>query len=166
MLDLCLFLMDNFKPVSVSGATYTKFGNRGLGEGSWGMSDREFENFDVEDFATALIRFQNGATVSLDVSWACHAGEAGPHNVQLYGTDGGGIAFPGEFYTFDHESGEHVAKTDLPQCDIYAPDRFHNFINHLLDEEPLCVLPSQALTVQKILDAIATSCQSGREVRM
>ncbi|MDA1044292.1 MAG: Gfo/Idh/MocA family oxidoreductase, partial [Verrucomicrobia bacterium] len=33
LLDLCLFTMDNFEPVSASGAVYTKFGNRGLGEG-------------------------------------------------------------------------------------------------------------------------------------
>ncbi len=36
MLDLCLYTMGNFEPISVSGATYTKFGNRGLGEGGWG----------------------------------------------------------------------------------------------------------------------------------
>lgn len=40
-LDLCLHLLGNFNPVSVFGASYTKFGNRGLGEGGWGLSDRE-----------------------------------------------------------------------------------------------------------------------------
>ena len=37
MLDLCLWTINNYKPVSVVGATYTKFGNRGLGEGGWGF---------------------------------------------------------------------------------------------------------------------------------
>ena len=69
--------INNFEPVSVTGATYTKFGNRGLGEGGWGLSDRVAEApFDVDDFGTALIRFANGATVSLDTSWACHQASA------------------------------------------------------------------------------------------
>lgn len=56
MLDLCLYTINNFKPVSVVGASYTKFGNQGLGEGGWGLSDRAGIAFDVDDFASAFIR--------------------------------------------------------------------------------------------------------------
>ena len=45
-------------------------------------------------------------------------------------------------------------------------DRFHNFINHLRGEEELCTSTEQALTVQKILDGIAESNKTGKEVRL
>jgi len=166
LLDLCLFTMGNFEPVSVTGATYTKFGDRGLGEGGWGHSDREHAGFDVEDFASALIRFANGATVSLDVSWACHAEEGNRNDVHLYGTEAGARCFPAKLFRHGPATGEHVV-VDNPQAPLgFAPNRFHNFINHLRGEEELCVKPAEALAVQRVLDAIAESAASGREVRM
>jgi len=166
-LDLCLYLMDNFEPVSVFGATYTKFGQRGMGEGGWGKSDRSDIAFDVEDFATGLIRFANGATVSLDVSWACHAEEDNRADVHLYGTEAGAHAYSGKILQRDPQSGEyHTVQNLRPQLRYPHADRFHNFINHLLDGEELCVTLEQALIVQRVLDALAESSATGREVRL
>lgn len=166
-LDLSLYLMDNFEPVSVYGATYTKFGHRGLGEGGWGKSDRAEIPFDVEDFATGLIRFANGATVSLDVAWACHAEDDNRADVHLYGTEAGAHAMAGKVLRRDPATGEYLVVQNL-RSEVQYPhaDRFHNFINHLRGEEELCVTLEQALTVQKILDAIAESSVTGREVRL
>lgn len=166
MLDLCLFAMDNFDAVSVSGVTCTKFGNRGLGEGNWGHSDREHDTFDVEDFASALIRFGNGATVTLDVTWACHTDEPNRNDVRLFGTDAGASCFPAQIFRSPEVNGEYEV-LPAPESDpMFAPDRFHNLIRHLKDEEPLCVAPEEALKVQEILDAIAESSRTGREIRL
>ncbi len=170
VLDLCLYVMGNFEPVSVFGATYGKFGHRGLGEGGWGKSERTNITFDVEDFASGFIRFANGATVSLDVSWACHQAEPNRAGVEIYGTEGGANAFDGRLFT--PAAPDSVAKGYQVTQDIDAEvafphgDRFHNFINHLLGTEELCVTVEQALTVQRILDALAASAASGREVRL
>ena len=165
-LDLALYLLDNFEPISVSGATYTKFGHLGLGEGGWGKSDKENILFDVDDFATGLIRFSNGVTVSLDVSWACHAEEHDRADVQLYGTKGGALARNGKFYHPEPATGEYVIVQGV-NAPIKYPhtNRFHNFINHLTTGEELCVKIEQALGVQRILDALGTSAATGREVR-
>jgi len=166
LLDLCLFVMGRFDPVSVSGTTYTKFGNRGLGEGGWGHSEREHTDFDVDDFATALIRFPDGASVTLDVSWACHAEESNRNDVHVYGTEAGARCYPAKLFKHGEKDGEHQI-IDNPQADLaFSTDRFHNFINHILGEEELCVKPSEALAVQRILDAIAESSASGKEVRL
>lgn len=166
MLDLCLFAMDNFEPVSVSGVTYTKFGNRGLGEGGWGHSERQFEEFDVEDFASALIRFANGASVSLDVTWARHAAEGNDNDVELFGTEAGASCYPARLFRYGQKPGEYEV-VDHPQAELpYTADRFHNFINHLRGEEALCVTTRQALVVQRILDAVEESARTGREVRL
>lgn len=166
LLDLCLFTMDNFKPVTVSGSTYTKFGNRGLGEGSWGHSEREHPEFDVDDFASSLIRFENGATVTLDVSWACHAEEGNRNDVHLYGSEAGARCYPAKLFRYGEKPGEYTV-VENPDAELpFTPDRFHNFINHILDGETLCVTPEQALVVQRILDAIAESSATGREIQL
>jgi predicted dehydrogenase len=166
-LDLSLYLMDNFEPVSVFGSTYTKFGHRGLGEGGWGKSDRAEIPFDVEDFATGLVRFANGATVSLDVAWACHAEDENRADVHLYGTEAGAHAMAGKILRRDAQTGEYLTVQNV-RSEVRYPhaDRFHNFINHLRGEEDLCVTLEQALVVQKVLDGIAESSRTGREVRL
>jgi predicted dehydrogenase len=168
MLDLCLYTMDNFEPVSVVGATYTKFGNRGLGEGGWGLSDRSDVTFDVDDFASAFIRFANGSTVTLDTSWACHQAVGNSDNVEVFGTDGGATLRPARLFRAgkgDPSTYEILDELNVP-LKMPHQERFHNFINHLRGEEELCVTSHQALVVQKILDAIAESSRTGKEVRL
>lgn len=167
-LDLALFLLGDFHPVSVSGATYTKFGHLGLGGGGWGKSDKANLPFNVEDFATGFIRFSSGMTLALDVSWACHAEEGSREDVQLYGSKMGAMVRSRKRFYRNEETGEHVVAQEFPAMDVRYPhcDRFHNFINHLLGKEELCVTLDQAVAVQKILDAIAVSASTGKEVRL
>jgi predicted dehydrogenase len=167
MLDLCLWTINNFEPVSVTGATYTKFGNRGLGEGGWGLSDKVETKFDVDDFASAFIRFANGATVTLDTTWACHQATGNIENVEVFGTEGGASLRPARLFRGGTFPTAYEVVDDL-KMNLKMPhqERFHNFINHLRGEEELCVTPQQALTVQKILDAIAESNRTGKEVRL
>jgi len=168
MLDLCLYTMNNFEPVSVVGATYTKFGNRGLGEGGWGLSDRSEVPFDVDDFASAFIRFANGATVTLDTSWACHRAVSNSENVEIFGTEAGATLRPARLFRADPRPPASYEVLDDLKVELKMPhqERFHNFINHLRGEEELCVSTHQALVIQKILDGIAESNRTGKEVRL
>ncbi len=168
MLDLCLYTINNFEPVSVVGATYTKFGNRGLGEGGWGLSDRTEVPFDVDDFATAFIRFANGATVTLDTCWACHQAQGNRENIEIFGTEAGATLHPARLFRGSAALPAAYEIVDELKIALKMPhqERFHNFINHLRGEEALCVTTHQALVVQKILDAIAESNRTGREVRL
>lgn len=162
-LDACLFLIDNFDPVTVSGATYAKFGPRGLGEGGWGHSDRVHQEFDVDDFATAFIRMRNGATVTLEAVWAAHCADLQRFGVDIYGTEAGFSLDPIEFRHAGPE--EYVIERDfIRPLALPHGDKFHNLINHLCEGEELLVRPEQALAVQKILDAINESARTGREV--
>lgn len=167
VLDVALFLLDNFKPVSVSGATFTRFGQRGLGEGGWGISERDFDAFDVEDFATALIRLEGGTVINLEAAWAMHQRQGTSHDVILHGEDAALAVFADELY----EAGEkseyriiqniHTAPIAYPHC-----SRTHHFINVLLGEEQPLVTVAQALAVQRILDGIYESTRTGREVML
>jgi len=167
MLDLCLHLMGNFDPVSVYGSTYTKFGNRGLGEGGWGLSEASDITFDVDDLAAAQIKMRNGATVCLETSWAAHQESGSRMGVELFGTEAGAATHPERLFKRDPIDADYrvvenlAAEAALPHC-----DRFHNFVNHLLGEEPLLVSAEQALSVQKILDAISESSATGASIEI
>ncbi len=165
LLDACLYAMDNFEPVAVTGAVYSKFGHRGLGEGSWGMSDRDGGTFDVEDFATALIKMKNGATVQLDVSWMLHMQQA-RQVLHLFGTEAGASAFPEpklfRFGTEDYEATELAVEP----LEYAHKDRHANWLNVILGVEAPATTPEQALTVQTLLDAIYASSETGQEVRL
>jgi predicted dehydrogenase len=167
LLDLALFVMGRFEPMSVSGQTYSNFGPRGIGEGGWGMSERAHADFDVDDGATALLRFADGATLTLDVSWAIHQKEPDRMNVVVHGSEAGAGCYPGEIYRFGAEKGAYETAT-LAETPLAYPhaNRFHNFIGAVLGTESLCVSPEQALAVQRVLDAIYESSRLGREVML
>lgn len=167
VMDLALYLMDNFEPEAVSGATYTRFGQRGLGEGGWGISDSEGLEFDVDDFATAIIKLAGGASLGLDVSWALHQSQPNLLNVSLYGSDGGASVYPAELYRFGKDGGDyHVIQNPAAEPVYTHTSRFHNFINAILGDEAPCVTMKQALAVQSIIDAIYESCRTGKETRL
>jgi predicted dehydrogenase len=165
MLDLCLSLLDDFKAATVSGAVYTKFGNRGLGEGGWGKSESGRKVFDVDDLATAFIKLRGGAAVVLESSWARHQAEPELCDVELFGTQAGASVFPARVFRFGKRRGEYEVVepqgVSLPYPDC---DRMVNWISAILGDEELECRPEQSLAVQKIVDAIYESARSGREV--
>ena len=165
VLDLTLYLLGEFKPVSVSGATYTKFGNRGLGEGGWGKSDPEERIFDVDDFAAALIKLESGASVALKTSWARHQFDANIHGVDLYGTEAGVSTFPPRIARYGATQGEYET-VDIKGLDLRFPqmDRMYNWIDAILGKDELACKPEESLAVQRIIDGIYASAETGREV--
>jgi|TARA_Y100000031_G_scaffold141685_2_gene170447 predicted dehydrogenase len=167
MLDACLFVLDNFRPLSVSGATYTRLGNRGIGDGTWGSSEREHRHFDVDDFTTALIRLEGGVTLSLDASWALHQQDANDQEILLYGDEAGASVYAHRHYRFGAQGEYHIIEGAREGAIAYAHcNRAQHFVNVLLGEEQPAVTVEQALTVQSILDAIYVSAQTCQEVRL
>jgi predicted dehydrogenase len=165
LLDLALYLLDDFVPESVFGRTYAKFGPRGLGKGGWGDSERDTDVFDVDDFATALIRLRSGRSLTLDVSWAMHQKDDGRMGVQIYGTEGGINVADREIYragadgSYEIIQGLKASGEDHPKhC------RFANFIDAVHGEAAPCVGLDEALAVQRILDGITESCRTGAAI--
>ncbi len=85
----------------------------------------------------------------------------------LFGTDAGAGAYPFQLFRAGKKSKDYEVLTDARvKIPFKHGDRFHNFINHLLGREALSTQIHEALAVQKILDGIAKSCESGREVKI
>jgi predicted dehydrogenase len=165
VLDAALYLMGNFSPVAVSGITYMNFGHRGLGNGSWGMSEiAPGKPFDVDDHAMALVRLKGGACVEVEVSWAAGMEQGSQSGIQLFGTKGGGTILPLAVTKLKGKRFEttvpDVKRLPLPE------DRMVHFVDCILDgKKPICD-PKESLAVQQILDGIYESSRKGREVRI
>ncbi|MBT2722133.1 Gfo/Idh/MocA family protein [Bacillus sp. ISL-46] len=166
MLDLALYLMGNPKPVSVVGSTYTKFGNKDQ-EGSRVLGIANPQGiFDVEDLATAFIRLENGATLTLDVSWAANI-EKEKVFLNFIGTKGGaalenerGISIYTEKFTILEDIHPQVNFDDVEA----RTEMWHHFLHCVRTGEQPLTTPEQGMFINKILDAIYESSQTGREV--
>lgn len=166
MLDLVLYTMGNPQPVSVVGSTYTKFGNSGQASSRvWGIANPQ-GIFDVEDLATAFIRLGNGATLTLDVSWAANI-EKEKVFLNLIGTKGGaslenekGVSIYTEKFAILEDMHPQV-RFDDEEARI---EMWRHFLHCVRTGEQPITTPEQGMMINKILDAIYESSQKGREV--
>jgi predicted dehydrogenase len=167
MLDLAMWTSNNFEVESVSGAVTTVFGNRGLGQGGWGLSDPEGLPFDVDDGALAFIRMKNGAIIQVEISWAAHQKDDDAYNVELFGSEAGALVYPGEIYYHDKalNAPANVAELGTPLT-YPAANRFVNFVKAIRGEEKPCVSHEESLKVQRVIDAVYESSATRKEVRL
>ena len=156
-LDLTMWLMGNFKPVSAMACSYAEFGPKGLGGSDWGTT-MEKGVFDVEDLAAGIVRFENGASLFLEVSWAAHVG-GGKFYSTLMGSDAGADLDPLTIYS--DEFGKHVdKKLTAPEVNGYEAEHKH-FVDAIInDTDPMPNL-DEAIAVQAVLDAIRKSAETG-----
>ncbi|GAF10401.1 myo-inositol 2-dehydrogenase [Paenibacillus pini JCM 16418] len=90
VIDLCWFMMGKPKVKSVTGNVYQKLGNRAhiRNFSFYKAADYDSSKNTVEDMANALIRFENGASLMVDVSFSLHAKED-ESTVKIFGEKGG-----------------------------------------------------------------------------
>lgn len=160
IIDLTLWLMGHPKPVAVSGKCYTKFGNRSDIVGLLGQWDPK--KYTVEDFATALVRFENGATLSIESSFAANI-EKDVFNTALMGTEGGCELNPLKIYMERNMTLLDVTPVGLPKVMWHEAEIFE-FIKAIQEDAPVPVTGEEGLMVAKIIDGIYRSSECGREV--
>lgn len=91
LLDLALWLMDYPEIELVEGQTYEMVSRDPDQVNEWGIYDAT--TIDVEDHATAFIKFKNGATMLFETSWAANV-PADKESLMISGTRGGLSVFP------------------------------------------------------------------------
>jgi predicted dehydrogenase len=160
ILDIALSLMDYPQPVAVSAQAVNHFGD----------TDAPGMKMDVDDFASAYIRFDDAAVLALEVSWACHHEHPEQMLTAVYG-DKAGLSRCVEHYTnpvirlHKREHGTLVT-TRIDQFPDDCPSVHDDFVEAILaDREPLCSARHGLITMQ-IIDAIYKSAATGREVKI
>ncbi|GFN29894.1 Gfo/Idh/MocA family protein [Paenibacillus xylaniclasticus] len=167
MLDLSLHLMGSPKPVSVFGTTYAEFGPHKRGIGTWGTPNWE-GSYDVEDLATALIKLDDGSTLSLDVSWAAHAASFTEQPfIHIMGTEGG-VSIVGSEATYITHVGDEVVTNKIEPLDEVNERELvaRHFIDAIHSGRTPVSSAMSGYTNNRILDAIYESSASGGEVKL
>jgi len=162
-LDLALWLMGYPKPTWVMGATYDPIARE--------LADKAGKTFDVEDLATAFIRFENGATLALEASWAANIAEADLMETRLLGTKAGLLQKNlNEGYTFDAhiftELNGAPFDLHLHQAATPAPSAMHDYADAILRDQPHPAPGEEGLIVMELLDAIYESARTGAPVKL
>ena len=168
MLDLAIWLMGNPTPVAVSGCTFCKFADTETSDSVHSAFGEKKEDgiFDVEDLAMGFIRFDNGACLQLEFSWASNI-EQESFFVELRGSKAGMKWKNGYLDIFSEDADGKL--TDESPTFLKTSGHQSN-IEHFIDvivkgDEPV-FKPQQGVDMIKILDAIYKSAESGFEVRL
>ena len=178
-LDMTLWMMDNYKPVSVTGSVFYKLG--GLQQATEGNCFGPWDPaaYEVEDSAFGFVKMENGATIVVKAAWAINLMESREASTTLCGTKAGAEIHSGMSYKEDelyYNRGKNGLLMDEkmytggsvayfsgsqgePGC-IEAEQWLNAILN---DTEPL-VKPQEAFMVTKILDSIYQSAKTGKEI--
>lgn len=181
-LDITLWCMDNYKPVTVTGSVFEKLGH--LPEATEGnmFGPWDPETYEVEDSAFGYVKMENGATIFLESAWALNIKDSREAATTLCGTKAGaemigGMSQEGYDLVFNETTGgilteEHISDTgaiaffegngggspEVKEC--------KQWLEAILEDKEPLVKPEQAFVVTQILDTIYKSAKEGREIRL
>jgi len=158
-IDMALWLMGRPKPVTVSGATHYQ---RGVPR-----AKKEGVKFDVEDYAVGFVRFENGATLLFETSWAGYQQEYSQQSMKLIGTEGGIEAEPGEDgweFVFNQEIGGVPVASRVIHDNPHVPQSSEMLVDCILDGKPFPATMADGIRIQIILEALYESAARGKEI--
>jgi predicted dehydrogenase len=188
-LDMTLWMMDNYEPALVLGSTYDKIGKMGSeanGSGPWNPAE-----YDVEDSAFGVVKFKNGASVTIESSWALNMIISHEAMTLLCGTKAGADMFPpagpqirvgdwqaessyhvrvngeknGKLYVQNYNMGESFLMGEAPEQFAGATKEMQAWFDSLKNEADLVVKPEQACVVTTILEAVYKSAATGEAIK-
>lgn len=176
VLDYALHLLGEPEVLSVSAATHAELGPRGRGGSDRNTLGSATSPFEVEDFASAFVRLQGGATLVLESAWAAYRDPVDLLDFTVYGSEGGAEL-------------RAVGATDAPVADLRVfTDRDGKEADYTITAEPgrahravvedfvdvVRAGPSEwashdgslPLSRARVIDACYLSARENREVRL
>ncbi|MDL2288492.1 Gfo/Idh/MocA family oxidoreductase [Oscillospiraceae bacterium OttesenSCG-928-F05] len=170
LIDFVKYVTGKPEPVSVYGATFNKLGARGNTKDPLdyiAASATDHDICDVEDMATALIRFDNGLVLSVEASYSLNVKEGGRQSIEIFGSKGGLRLAPNLEY-FSEMNG-YMTNTELFSPVAFTMESiFTNEINHFVDcikGRAECLNPPEdGVSLMRILCSVYESAASGHEV--
>jgi predicted dehydrogenase len=167
ILDLTLWMMGSPKPVTVTGVTQDKLIHQSGAFSIWGGAIPS-QQVDVEEFAGAFVRFENGATLILEVSWLLHHKTTGEDmQMWLYG-DKAGAHWPSNELLWSDNKTQQQMNMQLVRAEggeAHAKECMA-FAEAVATGQPSPVPAEQSLIVMTILDGLYRSAEQKREIRV
>lgn len=151
-LDCVWWLMGSPRPVEVMGMAYSHFKH---------LVPDDI-TYDVDDATFAQIRFENGATIVLETTWALNL--PGDNYIKIAGTQAGATLNPFTLYT--EEKGEPVDKpVEAPSIDGFREEVKH-FVGCVIENQTPISSAAQGVMLMQMLDGIYESAEKGHSVTL
>ena len=172
VLDLAMWLLGRPRGVAVSAATYAALGPQDRGVWPGGVFKEGSGGFDVEDLASAFIRLETGATLTLAVSWAGYTGWGDDYFVHLWGKEGGAeltVRNYSDADTLRFFADVAGARTEMRVSSPAQPGHTQvagEFVRAIGLGHALSPTAEEGLYILRLVDAIYRSAAEGREVRL
>lgn len=170
-VDLALYLLDFPDVVEVAGQTRAQFGTDDdyAYVDMWG-EDQGADAFSVDDSVSAFVRCADGSTITLEVAWAANR----PDSQQYYirGASGGaGLNLGDDSLELYQTAGGDVNHHRTTEITTRSGDAHGKIGKRFIEaveagEPPGTNTVEQALTVQRVLDAIYRSSERGEAVSL
>lgn len=167
VIDLTRYLMGNAKPVTVFGFTSDKIGARDhIGTTGW-TSETKVDKpvFNVEDLATAMIKFDNGAVLQVETSFNLNKKNS-EGNIELFGSKAGLTLDPFELHTEYANNladisirGEHSFDFHRDFC-----REIKNFVDAVEGKAECIATAEDGVVLMKVIDAVYLSAKTGKSV--
>lgn len=167
-LDLALYVLDFPTVEEVTGVTRSTFGRTddyadpdGFGD-NWGGPE---ETYAVDDSVTAFIRCAGGQTITLEAAWAANRDPS--NELIVRGTDAGARFDIGSTELSICEAAttgyDHYADTVLAADSGVTgyKEQDDAFLDVAMGKTPVTNTVEEALTVQRVIDAIYRSSETG-----
>jgi predicted dehydrogenase len=180
-LDMTLWCMNNYKPVSVSGQVFYKLGSlpqatEGNIFGAW-----DPKTYEVEDSAVGFIKMEDGSAITIEASWAINMLDSREASTTLCGTLAGaevhsGISYPVNELVLNRGHNGMLTEEKLSPAGNVAyfeggssdPGfiEARQWLNCIINDTQPLVKPEEAFVVTQILEAIYRSSEIGKEVKL
>lgn len=166
-IDLPMWLTDNYEVESVRGVTFDKMKDfpEGNDLGPW-----DPENFDVEDTAMAMITMKNGMMIYMETAWITNMMQEAPGVIASIAGTKAGVDMVGPTFECSVRTTKIVdGKLTTEIKNLEEPVDMNAYdINHWIDAiqnggEP-AILPEQAATVTRVIEAIYESAATGKTI--
>ena len=161
MLETAHYLMGSPRPLTATANTFRFIGDKPCEvEAPWGAWDHK--SYTVEDLAAGMVRFEGGAMLTQETSFAAHI-ERDVWNVQVMGEKGGANFETGQ--VFSDQDGYMMTMTPAHVSERHPFEyKMRHFVEVARGVRYNEVPPEHGLMVQKVIDAVYESAEKGREV--
>ena len=162
------------KAERVSGKVYSYFGKRMkdyVYEDMWAGPPKLEGTCDVEDSAHAIVHFENGCSLDVQVSWAINMPTPNMENAETIGIfgDQGGLTFKLFAEHIDLATEQFGRNVDqrilLPQADHFTEQARH-FATCVESRATPPATGEQGLYTQRVIDAIYESNETNQEIKL
>lgn len=168
-IDAAWYLLGRPKPVSVTATTSYAIGDyQTKGVSRWVALDSDVTAFDTEDSAMGFFRFENGASLAFEVSWAMNTEDA--DRTMLCGSKAGATLnhMPGQESIAIFAEAEGYLTDNHPRVPGNNPyeAEIDYFLGCLRDGTAPDPSLHDGVTMMRMLMAIYESAKEGREVAL